>query len=39
MDIYFVILIATITQATLLVLALLTSKHSKKTANYLKNIC
>ena len=35
MDIYSVILIATITQAALLVLALLTSKHSNKTANYL----
>lgn len=35
MDIYSVILVATITQATLLVLALLTFKHSNKTANYL----
>ena len=35
MNFFFILIVATITQATLLVFALLTSKHSYKTPNYL----
>jgi len=38
MDFYFILLVATITQGAFLVLALLSSKNSNKTANYLLSV-